>query len=248
MNEKQTPARIDRRKHYFLVVDIETANFTNLPIAYDIGYAVADRKGNIYASGSLMIAEMFLNYPDLMSSAFYASKIPQYWKDFTEGNREIVSILTAYKRIYRLMKLYNISEVYAYNARFDSAGLDNTLRYLTKSEKRWFFPYGTKVYCIQHMAVQTILSQKNYFKFALENGLVTDKGNLSTSAESAYRYISKNEDFAESHTGFEDVQIELQILVKCFNQHKKIDKRINPAAWSIPQKAFRTYKEAIENS
>ena len=41
------------RKHYYLVLDIETANITEDALAYDIGFAVADRKGNIYEKYSV---------------------------------------------------------------------------------------------------------------------------------------------------------------------------------------------------
>ena len=38
--------------------------------------------------------------------------------------------------------------------------------------------------------------------------------------------ISKNNDFTESHTGLEDVLIEKEILVYCFKQHKKMERRL----------------------
>ena len=41
---------IDKRKKYVLVIDIETANITKNAIAYDIGFAVADKKGRVYVS------------------------------------------------------------------------------------------------------------------------------------------------------------------------------------------------------
>mgnify|MGYP003430326093 CR=1 FL=1 len=42
-----------------LVIDIETANMVEDAIAYDVGFAVADKSGKIYASYSYMIADMF---------------------------------------------------------------------------------------------------------------------------------------------------------------------------------------------
>ena len=236
--------KIDRRIKYFLVVDIETANTTDEAIAYDIGFAVTDRRGNIYESGSYMVAEMFYDYADLMQSAYYAEKLPTYWKDLAEGKRKIKGLLTIRRIIHHLMEQYEITDVWAYNCRFDRKGLDNTMRYITKSNYRWFFPYGTEFHCIQHCACQTLLQQKTYFRFALENGLLTEKGHLSTSAESAYRYISKDADFEENHTGREDVEIEIKILVKCFNQHKSMNTAIAPNAWYLPQKSFKEFCES----
>ena len=234
---------IDHRKKYILVLDIETANDIDDALAYDLGFAVADRKGNIYEMHSLMIGEMFINHAEMLKSAYYADKIPSYWKDYAKGDRKMVSLLTARKMIYGIMKDYRITEIFAYNASFDYNGLNRTLRYLTKSKYRWFFPYGTKVNCIWNMACQTILQQKAFFRFALENGLVKDNGILMTSAEAAYRYICKDNNFTEAHTGLEDVKIETAILAKCFAQHKPMDTTISRFCWQLPQKNFKNFAE-----
>ena len=72
--------KIDRRRKYVLVLDIETANITEDALAYDVGFAVADKKGHIYETYSYMVAEMFLdNYnKPLMDTAYYAKKLPKY--------------------------------------------------------------------------------------------------------------------------------------------------------------------------
>jgi len=235
--------KIDHRKKYILVLDIETANFLDDAIAYDIGFAIADRKGNIYETRSFMIADLFFDYADLLKSAYYADKLPSYWKDFASGVRTMVQLTTAKRIVAELMKKYNVTDVFAYNASFDLNGLNRSIRYITKSKQRYFFPYGTNVHCIWNMACQTILSQKAFFKFALENGLVKENGNLMTSAETAYRYICKDNDFIESHTGLEDVMIETAILAKCYQQHKKMETRINRGCWQIPQKSFKEFAE-----
>lgn len=230
--------KIDFRKHYILVLDIETTNDIDNAIAYDIGFVVADRKGNIYEKYSLMVAEMFFDNVDLLNTAYYAEKFPSYWKDYAKGKRRMISIVNAKWLVNSIMKRYRIKDVFAYNASFDSYGLNRSLRYLTKSKYRWFFPYGTKIHCIWNMACQTILQQKAFFKFADENGLVKN-GKISTTAETAYRYICKDATFTESHTGLEDVEIETAILAKCFSQHKPMDTSINRICWTLPQKAYK---------
>ena len=239
-----TEKKIDRRIKYFLVLDIETANSIDEPLAYDIGFAVTDRRGKIYEQRSYMVAEMFYNYYDLMQTAYYANKLPRYFEDYAEGKRKMCSLLTIRRIIRKLMEQYEITDVWAYNCYFDRNGLDTTVRYLTKSKDRWFFPYGTEFHCIQHCACQTILQQKNYFRFALANGLITSSGNLSTTAESAFKYISGKTDFEESHTGLEDVQIEVQILTKCFAQHKSMETSIYRGAWRLPQKNFKEFEKS----
>lgn len=238
-----TEKKIDRRRRYVLVVDIETANFVEDAIAYDIGFAVADHRGNIYETQSLMIAEMFIDNRDLMQSAYYAEKIPQYYKDYSEGKRKMVSLLTAKRIVAKLMDEYQIADVYAYNASFDLNGLNRTMRYLTKSKMRYFFPYGTEIHCIWNMACQTIFQQKSFFRFALENGLVKENGNVMTSAEAAFRYLTRCSDFEESHTGLEDVLIETAIMAKCYAQHKAMETDIKRNCWQIPQKFFKEFAE-----
>ena len=236
--------KIDRRKHYILVLDIETANITEDALAYDIGFAVADRKGNIYEEHSYMVAEMFLQNTDLMQTAYYHEKIPQYLLDYFNGKRTMASLLTIRKALHAVMEKYGITDVFAYNCSFDRNGLDRTIRYLTKSKYRWFFPYGTKFHCIWNMACQTILQQKAFYRFALDNGFVSASGNVQTSAEVAYRYICKDTDFTESHTGLEDVKIETAILAKCVRQHKKIDTSIKRNCWNLPQKNFKKFAKS----
>jgi hypothetical protein len=89
------------------------------------------------------------------------------------------------------------------------------------------------------MACQTILSQKRFLKFAKKNNLQSASGNVSTSAETAFKYLSNDISFEENHTGLEDVTIETAILAKCYAQHKKLDTSINRRCWTIPQKGYK---------
>ena len=43
-------------------------------------------------------------------------------------------------------------------------------------------------------------------------------------------------DFEESHTGLEDVKIEVAIMAECYRKHQKMDRAINAACWRIPQR------------
>lgn len=216
--------KIDKRIKYKLVIDIETANFIDDALCYDIGFVVTDKRGTIYYSDSYMIADMFLDNKDLLQSAYYKEKIPKYWKDYEENKRRLVTFKTAKFEIREIMKYFNIIDVYAYNSRFDYAGLNRTERYLTKSKYRYFFPYGTKIHCIMKMAKQVLCTQKSFKKFAEKHNLKTPSGKrLSNTAETLYKYITKDVNFIESHTGLEDVLIETKILAKCYKQHKKMN-------------------------
>lgn len=225
-----------RRKEMYLVIDTETANSIEQPLPYDIGYAVCDRFGHIVLERSFVVAEIFLDHKEMMKSAYFAEKIPHYWEDIKNGTREIKSIFNIRKQIKEDMKKYRIKKVGAYNMAFDKRALNNVIRYCSKSLIRWFFPFGTEFFCIWSMACQVLLNSTSYIKFALQNGLESEAGNIQTSAEACYKFLTNSVDFTEEHTGLEDVRIEIDIMAKCFSTHKKMDKNINTSCWRLPQR------------
>ena len=235
---------MSRKKEMYLVIDTETCNTVEQPLPYDIGYAICDKMGNIEIERSFVVAETFLDMKDTMKSAYFAEKIPQYWKDIKNGIREIKSIYKIRKQVAEDMKTYGVKKVGAYNMGFDKRALNNVMRYTTKSFCRWFFPFGTEFFCIWHLATQTLLQQKTFFKMAEKNDWFSEKGNLLTNAEVTYNYIKKMSDFKENHTGLEDVRIEIEIMAHCFRQHKKMNTNINTSCWRLVQKAYKEYKVA----
>lgn len=235
---------MSRRKEMFLVIDTETCNTIEQPLPYDIGFAICDKRGNIAEERSYVVAETFLDMKETMKSAYFAEKIPQYWEDIKNGTREIKSIYKIRKEVKDLMKKYNVKKVGAYNMGFDKRALNNVVRYTTKSFCRWFFPFGTEFFCIWHLATQTLLQQKTFFKMAEKNDWFSEKGNLLTNAEVTYNYIKKMSDFKEEHKGLEDVRIEIEIMAHCFRQHKKMNTNINTSCWRLVQKAYKEYKVA----
>lgn len=231
-----------RKKDLFLVLDTETSNDLDNPLVYDLGFAICDRYGKVYYQKSYVIEDTFLYDVPLMKTAYYAEKLPQYYNDISNGTMKIINIQRAKKIIQSLIKDYNIKAVCAYNASFDLRALNTTLRYYTKSQQRWFLPYGINVYCIWHMACQTLYKQAHFFKFVEQNDLFSNSGNIQTSAEIGYKYLTKNNQFAEKHRGLDDVKIELFIMAQCFRQKKKINKNINRGCWSIPTKEYKNRK------
>lgn len=217
--------KIDRRKSYYLVFDTETTNGFDDPLVYDIGGAIVDKTGKVYEDFSFVVYETFCGMKDLMKSAYYANKIPQYQKDIKDGKRKIVKYATARRKIHELCKKYNVKAIMAHNARFDYLSTATTQRYLTKSKYRYFLPYGTILWDTLKMAQDTICKQKMYRLWAKENGYVCKNGQVRATAEILYRYITGKNDFAENHTGLEDVLIEKEIFAHCIAQHKKMKRK-----------------------
>lgn len=217
------------RKDLILMIDTETANTheedgrLNMQdvLVYDCGLSVVDRQGNIYEMDSLVNREIFFDRA-LMTSAYYADKIPQYVADIKAGRRRLVNTYEMRKRVLDLIDEYEIKHVCMHNARFDVRALNNTQRWSTKSKHRFFFPRGVEVWDTMLMAGDTICKQPTYKKWCEANGYMTKNGQVRKTAEVLYRYITKDISFVEDHTGLEDVLIETQILAHCFRQHKKM--------------------------
>jgi hypothetical protein len=223
-------------KKYFLVLDTETCNTIEQPIPYDIGWAICDRHGKIYARRSYIVSEVFLGMKDVMNSAYYAEKIPQYWEDIKTGRRTVAGMWDIRRQMKEDIKTYKVREIGAYNMGFDKRALNNLIRYVSKSWCRWWFPYGIEFFCIWSMACDVILNRKTYVDFAQKNGLISESDNILTNAESAYKYIKNTLDFSESHTGLEDVEIEIAIMKECYKQKRKMERKINPACWRKVQR------------
>lgn len=190
---------------------------------YDIGWAVVDRHGNVYETKSFVNADIFLNEKVAMSSAYYAEKIPQYWEDIKNGKRILTSFYNICKEFREDVKKWDVTEVYAHNMRFDYHTLNNTARWLSKSKYRYFFPKNVEICDTLKMSRSILKNKPSYRKFCEENGYLTKKNQIRLTAEIIYRFITKNNDFVESHTGLEDVMIEKEILAYCFRQHKKMN-------------------------
>ena len=227
--------KIDRRHHYILVCDTETANTfrkengqldTSSVLVYDCGWCVMDTAGNIYKEQSFVNRDIFVGERELMQSAYYAKKIPQYVEDLRAGKRKMATTYEIRKAMLDDLKTYEIKEVVAHNARFDYNALNTLQRWTTKSKYRYWFPYGVEIWDTMKMARDVIHKMPTYRKFCEENGYLTKNGSLSTTAENLYKFISKNADFKENHTGLEDVQIEREIFLYCKKQHKKMRKKL----------------------
>ena len=221
-----------------LVVDVETAGGFNSPLVYDMGLAVVERTtGRIIDSWSLIVADVFCNMPEQMATAYYSTKVPEYRIGLATGEFRLVTMWQIWRLIRNITAKYDLRRAYAYNAKFDQNALNNTFRILTEGEGKFFFPKEIEWCCIWHMACQTILSSKAYIWFAVENGLMTEKGNIRTSAECAYAYLIGQPDYEEPHTGLEDVRIEIEILHRILRQKKRVDESIAHNPWQLPQTA-----------
>lgn len=225
---------MDRRISYKIVIDTETAPCDNtleevMPsnmLVYDIGWAIVDKRGTVYRTRSFVVADVFLDERNLMKSAYYANKIPQYWEDIKAGRKVLTSFYNIHKTLLEDIAEFEVEQIFAHNMRFDYGALNNTQRWLTKSKYRYFFPKEVTICDTLKMARDVVAKTPTYINFCQENGYLTKNGRVQTKAETLYRYITQDTDFVESHTGLEDVLIEKDIMAYCYRKHKKMRKEL----------------------
>ena len=225
---KKTHKR-DNRKNYYMVLDTETCPIDrecqditpDNMLVYDIGYAIVDKKGNIYKQGSYIISDVFFKELNTkMQSSYYSAKIPQYMQDIGEGKRKVRTWAEISFILRDTIQEYQVKAIVAHNARFDFGALKNTKEYLNQYA---MLPYMVW-YDSLKMAKSVMAEMPTYKQFCQDNGYITAKGNVKLTAEILYRFISQDNAFIESHTALEDVLIEKEILAYCFKQHKKMSK------------------------
>lgn len=211
----------------FIVLDTETTNGFDDPMVYDLGYAIVDGETfKVLETRSFVNADIFLN-KELMADAFFADKIPQYWKDIKSGKRELKTFYNILKQFRQDYKFYNCVATCCHNARFDYVACQTSQRFITKSKYRWFFPFGNEMWCSLKMARQTFGKDEAYKQFCIENGFTLANGKTPRfTAEILYRYITNDVTFEESHTGLEDVLIEKEIVKACLQMNPNIEKRL----------------------
>lgn len=203
-------------KKYYMVLDTETVADARVP--YDVAWIVVDREGNVVLRFNNLAAEVLHN-PTLRylvrrdsfakrKAGFYLDDEPAAvmpFEDIMNYTRDVIS--------------YYDAVVVAYNAAFDVKVLNDYANVLCGQD---FFPDDVKVWDLWNMALNTICDSSNYVRWCIDAGFITDKGNISCSAEAVYSYMSQESDFEEDHTALSDCEIEAQILQAVFARKKKL--------------------------
>ena len=202
----------------YLILDTETADLSGS--VYDVGYVIVNRKGEILREYNALVREIFTDGKRMMG-AFYASKIFSHYAHMLDAGtihlepwQEIVAQLN-----------HDIHEsgaevICAYNAGFDFRAMRATHEMLGYSD--YVLGYTMQFLDLWQFACETKLRQTDYIRIAREHGWITAKGNVQTGAEFAYRYITRNYEFAEDHTALSDAKIEAAIFAECMRQKKRI--------------------------
>jgi len=234
------------KKLNIAVIDTETASLHGN--VYDIGVVFTNRKGEVLHTYESIVLETFTD-ARTMEKAHYFRKIDSYYNPrIRTGSIEVKSWNRICAELAELFHHFNINAVAAYNMGFDRRVIEAMHR---KYGGEWFllqedFKY-LKTIDLWRVSAEKICDTRNYCKFAMQHGLETEKGGLSTTAESVYRYITQDPEFIESHTALDDAMIETEILAECYRRKGKFNYGLLAGQpWRIPRKRYMLMKQVAE--
>ena len=148
----------------------------------------------------------------------------------------------------------------SYNFNFDIGTGDRvgTIRktHQQLTDKIFYLPRNVEWFCLMDI-VATCMANRN-FKSWINNldedelqQMTTEKGNLSYSAETMLRYLSKDLYYVEQHTALRDARMEFRLLMECWKKwdsqiRKYFVNNIKPVSWQQFNKGL-SMKQKLDN-
>lgn len=204
-------------KKYYMVLDTETVADARVP--YDVAWILVDRKGEVIERFNGLTAEIMQNETlrylikrDSFSkrkAAFYLDNEPAPIMTFDDICTYTNHVIATFNTV-----------VVAYNAGFDVKVLNDYSKIILDKK---FFSDEIEVWDLWNMALNTICDSSKFVRWCIDNGFITEKGNISCSAEAVYSYLSQNGKFEEDHTALSDCEIEAKILQAVFDRKQKLE-------------------------
>lgn len=204
-------------KHY-LIFDTETVSLEK-KYCYDIGYVIIDEDGNKVLERAFIVEQVWHNIP-LFSTAYYAEKRPLYVSLLKGRKAKLEKFGYIMQTMRRDIRTYGITSAYAYNSDFDDKVFAFNYEYF-----HCMNPFDdVEIFDIRGYAHCYVCDTIPYKKFCEEHGLYTESGNISTTAEAVYRFVTKDTQFCEAHMALDDSRIETEILLHCHKLGAEYDK------------------------
>lgn len=204
-------------KKFYMVLDTETVADARVP--YDVAWIIIDRKGKVCSRFNGLVAEVLHNETlrYLVRKDSFSKRKASFYLD--DEPAQIMPFDAIAKKALQTLRYYENIVVVAYNATFDIKVLNDYSQVLRNMP---FFDSDTEVWDLWNMALNTICDSSNYVRWCIDCGFITEKGNISCSAESVYSYLTENATFEEDHTALSDCEIEAKILQAVFNRKQKL--------------------------
>lgn len=228
-------------KRYTLILDTETvSNNKGFSLygnyVFDIGATlcvIEDSNITILENFNYLVEEIYKD-KDLMKNYFFGEdRLNSFYK---EGNDiEIYSWNKIIEHFKKIIEDFEIEDYAAFNITFDMNSIQSTCDKLKTDNP---FKDLTKV-DLYNKSCQALADDENYKIFCVENGRVTEKGNIKSDAESVFAYLFNAPSIIESHTALLDAILETKIYQWLLKQEKEQDTFFedtpNTQAWRLVQ-------------
>lgn len=199
-------------RNNIMILDTETVGDFSHPLVHDVGFVIIDKNFTILHKDRVLVKELHVCAKWLLnSSSFYSEHSKDY--ETARKTEKIMPWNEISKYMANMVHKYHVGTIAAYNLQFDYKALKYTDDFFNDHHFSKVLDEKSKYkLCIYHLACETILKTDEYHTFAKAHNLISEKGNYKTNAESAYKYITNDENYIEKHTALSDAEDEMVIL------------------------------------
>lgn len=228
-------------KRYTLILDTETvSNNKGFSLygnyVFDIGATlcvIEDSNITILENFNYLVEEIYKD-EDLMKNYFFGEdRLNSFYKE--NSDIEICSWNKIIELFKRIIEDFEIEDYAAFNITFDMNSIQSTCDKLKTDNP---FKDLTKI-DLYNKSCQALADDENYKIFCVENGRVTEKGNIKSDAESVFAYLFNAPSIIESHTALLDAILETKIYQWLLKEEKEQDTFFedtpNTQAWRLVQ-------------
>lgn len=216
------------------IFDTETTSLEK-PFCYNIGYIIANENGEILLKREYVIEQIWHNSM-LFTTSYYAGKKPFYVNAMRARKITLEKFGYVCQQMIRDFKQYGILSAYAYNSSFDEKVFEFNCDWFKCNN-----PFDTvEIFDIRGLVHKFIAFEKDFQDYCENNNYFTESGNYSTTAETIFRYITKNSKFEEAHTALDDSEIEKEILFYCIEKGGQLETEYKTYS-SIPRKIKKEF-------
>lgn len=217
-----------------VVFDTETTSIDK-PFCYDIGYIIWNVETETVLLKRSFVAEQVWHNAELFTTAYYAEKRADYVSRLRGKTCRLEKLGYITQTMYRDFRTFEVEHAFAYNSPFDDRVFEFNCEWFKVKN-----PFDSvAIHDIRGYVHKFIAFTPSYQEFCEEHELFTEHGNYSTTAESVYKFLTKDTEFIEAHTAFADSEIELNILLECIKRGGEWNKDYKVYR-SIPRKGEKT--------
>ena len=242
--------QVDLQKvKYLMFIDTETIGSLFVQesvLPFEIGMKVYDLENQKTVKEKSYLVRKFFNNKYIMLSTFSATKYPNYFEKLKNDKRyKTMSVNDISKDIEKTIQRYGIKIMVAHNGNFDRTAMarlfedfetNNPFKKLDLLDTQEI----SKIITLSKDYAHYCIKNKDILNSVKDSCFITNSGRVRTTAQAIYSYLIQNPNFEESHTGLEDIDIEIEIFKASYQSLGNTLVNLNVAP------SWRDYSKVIE--